>query len=92
MREDSVAARTSRREYEAIRPRSCDKGLLELLVMIKLELASGLHVPNGLVVVRVRTRRAITNKTPKPFIWSKTADDILASIAQFCKRTSNSGH
>ena len=32
------------------------------------------------------------NGNPKPFIWTKTADEILASIARFCKRTSDSGH
>lgn len=32
------------------------------------------------------------NKNPKPFIWTKTADQILASIARFCKRTSETGH
>jgi len=32
------------------------------------------------------------NKDPKPFIWTKTADEILASIARFCQRTYDSGH
>jgi len=32
------------------------------------------------------------NEHPKPFIWTKTADQILASIARFCKRISDSGH
>jgi transposase len=32
------------------------------------------------------------NADPKPFIWTKTADDILASISRFCERTSDSGH
>ena len=32
------------------------------------------------------------NENPKPFIWTKSADDILASIKRFCLRTSNSGH
>jgi hypothetical protein len=27
------------------------------------------------------------NANPKPFRWTKTADDILASIARFCRRT-----
>jgi transposase len=27
------------------------------------------------------------NKDPKPFRWTKTADDILASIQRFCRRT-----
>lgn len=33
-----------------------------------------------------------TNHKPKPFVWTKTADQILASIARFCHRTSDSGH
>ncbi len=33
-----------------------------------------------------------TNADPKPFIWTKTADEILASLARFCRRTSDSGH
>jgi transposase len=32
------------------------------------------------------------NTDPKPFVWSKSADDILASIERFCLRTSNSRH
>jgi transposase len=35
---------------------------------------------------------AETNADPKPFVWTKTADDILASVARFCRRTSNSDH
>lgn len=27
------------------------------------------------------------NENPKPFVWTKTADAILASIARFAKRT-----
>ncbi len=30
---------------------------------------------------------AATNANPKPFRWTKTADDILASIQRFCLRT-----
>jgi transposase len=33
-----------------------------------------------------------SNDAPKPFIWTKTADEILENLANFCKRTSNSGH
>jgi transposase len=33
-----------------------------------------------------------TNAEPKSFVWTKTADAILASIGQFCQRTSNSNH
>jgi transposase len=32
------------------------------------------------------------NARPKPFIWTKSADDILNSIARFCRRTNDSAH
>jgi transposase len=32
------------------------------------------------------------NEHPKPFIWSKSADQILESVARFCKRTSETAH
>jgi transposase len=32
------------------------------------------------------------NSQPKPFVWTKSADEILASVARFCSRISNSGH
>jgi transposase len=35
---------------------------------------------------------AANNRHPKPFVWTKTADEILASVARFCQRTSNSPH
>ncbi len=34
----------------------------------------------------------VHNQRPKPFVWTKTADEILASVARFCQRISNSGH
>ncbi len=34
----------------------------------------------------------ICNEDPKPFVWTKTADEILDSIARFCMRTSETGH
>jgi transposase len=32
------------------------------------------------------------NEEPKPFIWTKTADEILESVARFCQRTLETGH
>ena len=31
------------------------------------------------------------NENPKPFIWTKTAEDILESIARYLKRINGSG-
>ncbi len=32
------------------------------------------------------------NKNPKPFIWTKTADEILETLAAYCQRINDSGH
>jgi transposase len=32
------------------------------------------------------------NVNPKPFVWTKTADQILDSIARYCRRINDSGH
>lgn len=32
------------------------------------------------------------NAKPKPFLWTKSADDILDSIARYCQRINDSGH
>lgn len=40
----------------------------------------------------IRDYLALNNRDPKPFVWTKTADQILESIKRFCMRTSNSGH
>jgi hypothetical protein len=42
--------------------------------------------------VKIGNFIAATNGHPKPFVWTKTADEILVRAAHFCKRTSDSGH
>jgi transposase len=32
------------------------------------------------------------NKDPRPFAWTKSADDILETVAQYCQRVAGSGH
>ncbi|MET7790304.1 hypothetical protein ABZS93_27440 [Streptomyces sp900116325] len=32
------------------------------------------------------------NEDPKPFIWTKTAEEILDPLARFCRRISGAGH
>lgn len=34
----------------------------------------------------------VSNENLRPFKWTKTADEILANLARFCKRTLESGH
>jgi len=39
----------------------------------------------------IREYIEIHNEDPKPFVWTKTADEILASIAPFAQRTTTAG-
>ena len=32
------------------------------------------------------------NKDPRPFVWTKSADDILETLADYCQRIVDSGH
>jgi transposase len=52
----------------------------------------GTHRSTRQLEQAIRQYLAIHNANPKPFVWAKSADDILASIERFCLRTSNSGH
>ncbi len=40
----------------------------------------------------IKSYIASTNAEPKPFIWTKSADEILESVARYCQRTSDSHH
>jgi hypothetical protein len=37
----------------------------------------------------IREYLNIHNENPKPFLWTRTADQILASIARFAQRTTS---
>jgi transposase len=52
----------------------------------------GTHRSTRQLEQAIRTYLDLNNADPKPFSWTKSADDILASIERFCLRISNSGH
>lgn len=52
----------------------------------------GTHRSTRQLEQAIRHYIKLNNDAPKPFVWTKTADDILASIERFCLRTSNSRH
>lgn len=56
------------------------------------QIRRGTHRSTVALEQAIRSYIDIKNAKPKPFLWTKTADQILESIARFCKRTSNSGH
>jgi len=44
------------------------------------------------LVASIRTWIANWNDNPKPYVWHKTADQILDSLASYCQRINDSGH
>jgi transposase len=40
----------------------------------------------------VRARIDTWNDDPKPYMWVKTADEILDKVAHYCRRINDSGH
>lgn len=56
------------------------------------QIRRGVHRSTRELENAIRNFIAVTNGHPKPFAWTKTADEILASVARFCKCISDSGH
>ncbi len=44
------------------------------------------------LVASIRTWISNWNDDPKPFVWHKSADQILDSLAAYCQRINDSGH
>lgn len=56
------------------------------------QLRRGVHRSTQELESAIRSYIQKHNRDPKPFVSTKTADQILASVARFCLRTSDSGH
>lgn len=56
------------------------------------QLRRGTHRSTRELEAAIRRYIEVTNGRPKPFVWTKTADEILQSVARFCHRISKSGH
>ena len=61
-------------------------------LLTEKQLRRGIHRSTVALEAAIEQFIAINNEAPKPFIWTKSADEILASIGRFCRRTSDSGH
>lgn len=55
-------------------------------------LRRGTHHSTKELVASIRTWIARWNDEPRPFVWHKTADQILEGLAAYCERISDSGH
>jgi transposase len=55
-------------------------------------LKRGTHHSTRELVASIRTWIQHWNNEPQPFVWHKTADEILDNLANYCQRISDSGH
>jgi transposase len=55
-------------------------------------LQRGVHKTVEALEADIRGWMDTWNDDPRPYVWTKTADEILNSIATFCQRTSGAGH
>ncbi|NHZ79000.1 IS630 family transposase [Massilia sp. CCM 8695] len=56
------------------------------------QIRRGTHRSTRQLEDAIRSYLALNNAEPKPFVWTKPADAILASIERFCLRISSSPH
>jgi len=56
------------------------------------QIKRGTHRSTRELESAIRIYIATNNESPSPFVWVKTADEILAKLARFCARTSGAGH
>jgi len=54
------------------------------------QIRRGVHRSTRALETAILEYIAITNEPPRPFRWTKTADEILASVERFCRRISDS--
>jgi transposase len=55
-------------------------------------LQRGIFVSTDSLKAAIQAYIEQTSRDPKPFIWTKSADEILVSVKRFCQRTLNSHH
>jgi transposase len=56
------------------------------------QIRRGVHRSVRELETAIKNYLAVTNESPKPFAWTKSADEILPSVARYCARTSGSGY
>ena len=55
--------------------------------MTEEALRRGSHVSTRELRDAIEAYIDATNDEPRPLVWTKSADEILASVARFCART-----
>jgi transposase len=60
-------------------------------ITVKL-LRRGVHRSVNALEADIRSWIANWNTDPRPYVWTRTADEILEALAAYCRRINDSGH
>ena len=61
-------------------------------LLTEKQLRRGVHQSSAELEAAICRYLNVTNEGPKRLVWTKTADQILASVARFCHRTLDTGY
>ena len=59
-------------------------------LLTQRQLRRGVHRSTRALEAAITQYIALVNEHPKPFVWTKSADEILASVERSCRRISDS--
>jgi len=61
-------------------------------LLTRKKIRRGVHRSVRALKESIREFLHTTNESPTPFVWTRSADEILVAIARYCERTSGTGH
>ncbi len=56
------------------------------------QIRRGTHRSTQALEAAIKEYLAVYNEDPKPFVWTKTAEQILESLKRYCSRISDGAH
>jgi transposase len=59
-------------------------------LLTQKQIRRGVHRSTRALEAAIMEYITVANEQPKPFVWTKSADEILASVERFCRRISDS--
>jgi transposase len=59
-------------------------------LLTQKQIRRGVHRSTRALEAAIMEYITVANEHPKPFVWTKSADEILASVQRFCRRISDS--
>jgi hypothetical protein len=69
------------------RPRGSIRSSVWFAELTRKQIRRGVHASTKQLETDIRAFIERYNENPKPYRWTKSADEILASVKRFCQKT-----